>query len=634
MYSRKIKLIFRLSIFLSILLFAKIGIAHASAPVTAYDRQEWLEYSNANQGTTLSTTVQAEQQPDDDAGGQAYLLNGYTNSNYWYQWGLQKNWEGRGCTSGQFMMIYAVLNPAGEFIELSCINFLNSNGGIEYPNVGDTILLTMSIQSGEVVMTATDENNHAAVSDSFSAYGATQFVGDPDGSAAYITGLMSEQYFTNPTWYLPNTQVETYLSINNVQPAWLGQDEKECGNIDTEFDCGSQIGPDLYYFDTSQPIDPSPIYEMNSNGLVDEYSNDGTYYTGLFSALDLYVQNNQVQQGQPIPISGTQYTNAQQLQLMQFELINLQNQVGYPLNDPPTINPSYIICGSNGQICPDSPGKYNLLLRTIDQYDAATQTVNQIITITPPDEITPQDCPNNPNQVGINGYTGTGSPSTGVEPDCNTCPNGAVNPNGQGFAGVPNSGCNVFCPDSQINYAGGPGNDLPCSLCPDGTITTGKCPSFFPSDGGTDISGSGCSPPGDPTIMYVGDYMQQCPSSSQCPNFAYDAPQCNACPGGTSVSGAQDMCPENPINCVLDDGTGSACQQCNFEYVISSGQQCPGNGSPPNYHNLSGGGCGIVQQGPNSTAGHNVNSLIWIVSSSGSLGFGCGIVQQGNLTGI
>jgi hypothetical protein len=602
----------------------------------SYDQQAVLSYSQ-NQGPTISVIVTAITQPEDShQSGQNYLLNGLSDAGYWYQWGLTKDWT-PGYDNGNFYLVYSLFTPSGSYEGAGTVLF---HGG--QVNEGDKVLLTMSITSNdnvsEVLMTANDLNTGANATWWFyNTHGATQFIGNPEKISdqnGYFTGLMSEQYFQTPFPSLLDTQVETYYQTSDIaQPAWMQLDQIYCTG---DNQCG-YTSPDTYFSVTGDPTIPSPDYPyatknfLDYTGIVEAYLPGGTFQTGLSSALFLRLSNN-VLNGEPETITGWQ--SGQYSEVMTLELTGPNNYFEYLGGNPGGVD--YTLCDGEGSVCPTTPGTYtaNFISQSFGYYSGgsiAEQDYTIISFRVEPPGITAQQCPNN-DQIG-NGYApGQGSPSTGVEPDCNTCPNGAVNPNGQGFAGVPNSGCNVFCPDSQINYAGGPGNDLPCSLCPDGTITTGKCPSFFPSDGGTDISGSGCSPPGDPTIMYVGDYMQQCPSSSQCPNFAYDAPQCNACPGGTSVSGAQDMCPENPINCVLDDGTGSACQQCNFEYVISSGQQCPGNGSPPNYHNLSGGGCGIVQQGPNSTAGHNVNSLIWIVSSSGSLGFGCGIVQQGNLT--
>ena len=77
-----------------------------------YDEQLLAIYPQSF--TSMAFNVVAAQQTGVGDIGPAYLLNAYSNQNYWYQVGVTYNWAGTG-DSG-FMMAYEVFDPSGQSI--------------------------------------------------------------------------------------------------------------------------------------------------------------------------------------------------------------------------------------------------------------------------------------------------------------------------------------------------------------------------------------------------------------------------------------------------------------------------------------------------------------------------------------
>ncbi|MEM0258485.1 MAG: hypothetical protein QW314_01335 [Thermoproteota archaeon] len=205
--------------------------------------------------------------------GPAYLLNGLSNTGYWYQVGLSYDWP---YTNYGFNMIYDVFDPEGNSIFPA-----NGGGGLTNfsgpVNQGDTVLLYLYFNNvtGTVTMYVYDWNTGASATETYSAEGATYFQGQNGFSKAnsngFFTGLMTEWYHVNP--YYGNEQQVTYSERGfQFTSAWLWVDEF---NTNT-----SQI---LFSTSTSNPISlTSQLYPYSSNGAV-EYASSNTFITGAIA---------------------------------------------------------------------------------------------------------------------------------------------------------------------------------------------------------------------------------------------------------------------------------------------------------------------------------------------------------------
>lgn len=199
-----------------------------NATSTTYDEQ--LGMSLIQNYTALGYNVTAIAQTSGTSGtGPAYLLNGYSNTGYWYQVGLSWNWATTfyGYSPNKFQLVYEVFYPNGTSI---------TNGGglltLSGPvNQGDDVLLNLYFKNNTVVFLVKDWNTGATGSTTFPAYGgATTFVGTPysfSSSEGFFTGLMTEWYGTTSSF--PIQQKVTYSPYGYISsPAWLWGDEFYC----------------------------------------------------------------------------------------------------------------------------------------------------------------------------------------------------------------------------------------------------------------------------------------------------------------------------------------------------------------------------------------------------------------------
>jgi hypothetical protein len=226
----------------------------------------------------LSYNVTAVAQTDTSSGyGPAYLLNGLSDTGYWYQVGLAWNWdpsvpEGRG-----FSMVYEVWDPKGNSIFPS-----NGGGGLlsfsGRVNQGDIVELTISFTLNNVTMSAFDINTHSNASVSYSSQGAKKFTGLTGGTAnskGYFTGLMTEWYHGKPFY----SNVNTVIYSQNFAPlksAWMWADEFSCSDI---YCTNTTV---LFSDHTQSPVvytNPLSFQEFKSHGAT-LYSNAFTFVTG------------------------------------------------------------------------------------------------------------------------------------------------------------------------------------------------------------------------------------------------------------------------------------------------------------------------------------------------------------------
>ena len=247
----------------------------ASSPAV-YDEQLGLTFTQSF--TSMDYNVTAVEQQDSSSGyGPAYLLNGLSNNGYWYQVGLTWNWCGpvsgtcTGYTAG-FNMVYEVFNPSGNSIfPADGGGFLRYSGTV---NQGDEVILNLYFSGGNVIMLSRDTNTGASASISYSAEGATTFVGldSYSNSNGFFTGLMTEQYHPNP--YYGGGQEVNYT--DNAFPLTSGLmwiDEYAPSNLSWNgaFFQGSPI--------TQYSPNPKQLQTFSSNGAT-EYSDGYTFITG------------------------------------------------------------------------------------------------------------------------------------------------------------------------------------------------------------------------------------------------------------------------------------------------------------------------------------------------------------------
>jgi hypothetical protein len=200
-----------------------------------YDEQVGVTF--AQNFTSLSVNVTAVEQKDPTTGiGPAYLLNGLTNSDYWYQVGLSYDWPmPDGTPLPGFNMSYEVFEPqslCNPFIGCNCEgSIFPMNCGIGTANLivnpGDIVQLSLSFSTGNVTMRAEDWNTTSSASASFTAEGGTLFMGLPNLVATnngFFTGLMTEQYYATP-YYGAGQPVIYRQTGENVSAAMMWTDE-------------------------------------------------------------------------------------------------------------------------------------------------------------------------------------------------------------------------------------------------------------------------------------------------------------------------------------------------------------------------------------------------------------------------
>ena len=232
--------------------------------------------------TSMLYNVSAVEQTDPSSGtGPAYLLNGLAPTGYWYQVGLAWNWNPGYYPGTGFDMLYEVFDSSGNSV------FPSSNGAglvafTRAVSPGDPVALNLYIRSdGTVVMLAEDMITLAYAQATYSAEGATSFVGlassplDPNG---FFTGLMTEWYHAAP--YYGDESTVPYQSSFALSSVWFWIDEYVPSSSSVQF-----------YAKTPSPVSlaPGAVQTFTSNGATvfgDPYvfaTGTGTYTPMTFS---------------------------------------------------------------------------------------------------------------------------------------------------------------------------------------------------------------------------------------------------------------------------------------------------------------------------------------------------------------
>jgi hypothetical protein len=166
-----------------------------TAGKASYDQQVLLIF--AQDFSSLNYNVTAVPQADSYDFGPAYLLNGHSDTGYWYQVGVVYHWPTASGTSysAGFHFIWEVFNPNGT------TNNPTLSSIPDNINANDTIGLSLYFSAGSVVLSALDYNTGASSSHTYTAGGGTRFVGSTALSTPRTpTSLMTEWYHPDPNW--------------------------------------------------------------------------------------------------------------------------------------------------------------------------------------------------------------------------------------------------------------------------------------------------------------------------------------------------------------------------------------------------------------------------------------------------
>src|SRR3989442_9377493 len=165
----------------------------------------------------LDYTVPAVAQTDSAGYGPAYLLNGLSDTGYWYQVGLAYNWPLASGTSydSVFHFIWEVFYPNGT-TNNPVLSRVPDN-----VNQGDTVRLSLSFSSGSVIMNTFDYNSGASSSHPYAAAGGTIFKGSSSSRGTRTpTSLMTEWYHAGS--FEPSMKQVTYSEQNvPVSSGWI-----------------------------------------------------------------------------------------------------------------------------------------------------------------------------------------------------------------------------------------------------------------------------------------------------------------------------------------------------------------------------------------------------------------------------
>ncbi len=198
-------------------LAVKLPLAASSSSGSASAYVEDLLLSFEQNFSALAFNATAIQQCGDDGSGPFYSVVGLSNSGYWYEFGIAWNWPtslNPISASHGFQAIYDVYGTNGRVFRAS--NQLTNVGD------GDITSLKLSFANGLVTMQVHDWNSSATDQESYSAFGATEFVGEPTTLTdpnGYFTGLRTQMYHNQP--YYGDEQAVTYKQSVPISSAWM-----------------------------------------------------------------------------------------------------------------------------------------------------------------------------------------------------------------------------------------------------------------------------------------------------------------------------------------------------------------------------------------------------------------------------
>ncbi len=224
--------------------------------------------------TTLAYNVTILAQADSDGYGPAYILNGYTAQDYFYQVSVSYHWPLQPGFFPTFGFGYDVFGPQDTPVYPTSggSGLDNFSGAV---NSGDKVFLGLTFTSSTVQMFAKDWNTGSTAQTSFSSEGSSIFLGSASRSnfQGYFTGLMTEWYHISP--YSGNLRGVAYtndaVGLTSAS-VWLD-----------EFDT-AQSGPPLFSNGTRMTFaSDQQLYPFYADGAT-VYGSAHQFITGLPSS--------------------------------------------------------------------------------------------------------------------------------------------------------------------------------------------------------------------------------------------------------------------------------------------------------------------------------------------------------------
>ena len=290
-------------VFLFIVVFFATQPSSGQMPLKAPFNQFYLMGYPSYSGTSIAYTVNALPYPPNLYSlGVEYLVNGFSNTNCWYQVGLIYDPYLKGATNG-YSEAYEAWCKGESIIPES------GNTGIEpfsgVVNDGDKIDISLQIVPGargvlhgmtvvippKVLAVAYDENTHAAASVPLPAYGSTSFVGTGFGPNSYgqWTGPLTEWHGSQSNCDNLNTQAFIPIASSGAytgQAVWVGLEEfASYQNSKNVINC--TYAAIVYKYDKFTPslVTPNPSYTLklasDPTSPGEEYYSNGNFITGV-----------------------------------------------------------------------------------------------------------------------------------------------------------------------------------------------------------------------------------------------------------------------------------------------------------------------------------------------------------------
>ena len=238
-----------------------------SEPTPNYDVQELMIFTQSYSQLVFNVTAIA--QCDANGYGPAYLVNGVTNTGYWYQVGLDWDWP---LQSGGYVPGFGFVSEGWAPGGLTRSPTSSTFSGTVNPN--DTVQLSLTFSGGNVIASALDLNTSASASTSYPTHRADTFVGLQEqesgtrfsfATRGYFTGLMTEWYHLNPSGEGTGMGVTYSETLTPITSATLGIGEWNFTTpVQTSVFSGVANG--------GNPVDftgaPNQLQQFTYNGLV------------------------------------------------------------------------------------------------------------------------------------------------------------------------------------------------------------------------------------------------------------------------------------------------------------------------------------------------------------------------------
>jgi hypothetical protein len=248
------------------------GFNPLSSPAVVYDEQLGLTF--VDNFTLIAYNVTANRQEDNYQYGPAYLVNGLSDTGYWYQAGLAWDWpyQDGGYWQG-FNFVYEVFFDGSPVFPGGYNGVSPFNGSV---NVGDSVRLELYFSGGNVTMSASDLKTGAYASQTYFRESAVKFIGltsSPSNSYGYFSGLMTEWQHVDS--YFGNEAQVPYFDNNStgLKQALMWMDEFQIGNPSWP-----------YQWDVYSPYDytsePNQLQEFAPGYGATEYSDAYVFETG------------------------------------------------------------------------------------------------------------------------------------------------------------------------------------------------------------------------------------------------------------------------------------------------------------------------------------------------------------------